>query len=53
MKPTKIGYRFIVLGRPAPDAEQVANREPTTRRATSLRLIIIQNGERVGRRPGR
>jgi hypothetical protein len=53
MKPTKIGNRFIVIGRPAPTAEQVAYREPTTRRATPLRLVVIQNGERVGRSPGR
>jgi hypothetical protein len=53
MKPTKIGNRFIVIGRPAPAAEQVAYREPTPQRATSLRLVLIQNGERVGSRPGR
>jgi hypothetical protein len=53
MKPTKIGNRFIVIGRPAPAAEQVAYREPTPQRAMSLRLIVIKNGERVGSRPGR
>jgi len=53
MKPTKIGNRFIVIGRPAPAAEQVAYREPTTQRVTSQRLIVIQNGERVGSRQGR
>ena len=53
MNQTKIGNRFIVIGRPAPAAEQVAYREPTTQRATSLRLVLIQNGERVGSRTGR
>jgi hypothetical protein len=53
MNQTKIGNRFIVLGRPAPAAEQVAYREPTTQRATSPRIVVIQNGERVGSRPGR
>jgi hypothetical protein len=53
MKPTKSGNRFIVIGRPAPATEQVAYREPTTQRATSQRLVLIQNGERVGSNPGR
>jgi hypothetical protein len=53
MKQSKIGSRFIVIGRPAPAAEQVAYREPTPQRTTSQRLIVIQNGERVGRNPGR
>jgi hypothetical protein len=53
MKPTRIGNRFIVIGRPAPAAEQVAYREPTTQRATSQRLIVIQNGALVGSRPER
>jgi hypothetical protein len=53
MNQTKIGNRFIVIGRPAPAAEQVANREPTPRRATSPRLVVIRNGALVGSRPRR
>jgi hypothetical protein len=53
MRSTRIGNRFILIGRPAPAAEQVAYREPTPQRVTSLRLVLIQNGERVGRRTGR
>jgi hypothetical protein len=53
MKPTKIGNRFIVLGRPAPAAEQVAYREPTPQGATSQRIVVIRHGALVGSRPGR
>jgi hypothetical protein len=53
MKQPRIGNRFIVLGRPAPVAEQVAYRELTHRRATAQRLVVIKDGERVGRRPDR
>jgi len=53
MKPTKIGNRFIILGRPAPAAEQVAYREPTPQRVTSPRLVVIRNGALVGSGPGR
>jgi hypothetical protein len=53
MKPTKIGSRFVVIGRPAPAAERIARREPARRRATARRIVVIKDGELVGRRPGR
>ena len=53
MKPTRIGNRFVVIGRPAPAAEKVADREPTRPRATPRRIVVIKDGELVGRRPGR
>jgi len=53
MKQTKIGNRFIVIGRTAPATEKIAYREPTNQRATSQRIVVIRNGERVGSRPGR
>jgi hypothetical protein len=53
MKPTKIGNRFIVLGRTVPVTEKIACRELTHQRATVQRLVVIKDGERVGRRPDR
>ena len=53
MKPTKTGNRVVVIGRPAPAAEKVAYREPADQRATSQRIVLIKNGELVGRGPGR
>jgi hypothetical protein len=53
MKQTRIGNRFVVIGRPAPAAEKIAHREPTRRRATARRIVVIKDGELVGRRPGR
>jgi hypothetical protein len=53
MNQTKIGNRFIVIGRPAPAAEQVANRESTRQQAPPQRIVVIRHGALVGSRPGR
>jgi len=53
MKQTRIGNRFVVIGRPAPAAEKVAHREPARRRATARRIVVIKDGELVGGRPAR
>jgi hypothetical protein len=53
MKPTRIGKRFIVIGRSAPATEKSACREPTNQRAIAQRLVVIKNGELVGSRSGR
>jgi hypothetical protein len=53
MKPNQIGNRVVVIGPSPPAAEKVAYREPTHRRATSQRVVVIKNGELVGGSPGR
>jgi hypothetical protein len=53
MKPTRIGNRFVVIGRPASAAEKIGHREPTRQRATAQRIVVIKDGELVGRKPGR
>jgi hypothetical protein len=53
MKPTRIGNRFIVLGRTTPVTEKTACRELPHQQATAQRLVVIKDGEQVGRRPGR
>jgi hypothetical protein len=53
MSQTKLGKRFIVIGLTAPAAEKIACPEPTNQRAPAQRIIVIKNGELVGRRPGR
>jgi hypothetical protein len=53
MKPTQIGNRVVVIGRPAPAAERGACREPANQRAMPQRIVVIKNGELVGSKPGR
>jgi hypothetical protein len=53
MKQTKTGNRVVVIGGPAPATKKVALREPDNQPATSRRVVVIKNGELVGRRPGR
>ena len=53
MKQPRIGNRFIVIGRTAPVTEKFACRELPNRRATAQRLVVIKDGELVGRRAGR
>jgi hypothetical protein len=53
MKPTKTGRRVVVIGGTAPANATSASREPPNPRPTPRRIVVIQNGELVGRRPGR
>jgi len=53
MNQTKIGNRLVLIAGTAPASEKAAYREPTTRRATSRRIVVIRNGEWVNNRPGR
>jgi hypothetical protein len=49
MKQTKIGNRFIVIGRPELATEKIAYRQPTNQRPTSQRIVVIKDGQLVGR----
>jgi hypothetical protein len=53
MKLTRIGNRLIVIDATAPAAKMVTYQERTSHRATSQRIVVIKNGQRVGRGPGR
>jgi hypothetical protein len=52
MTHTKIGSRFVVIGRVA-RASKKARREVAVQRASARRIVIIRDGEFVGNRLSR
>ena len=53
MKRTRVGNRVVVIGSTAPANDKTGSGQPTPQRATPQRIVVIKNGELVGRRPGR
>ena len=52
MTHTKIGSRFVVIGRAAPAGKNTGRRELSVQRAAARRIVVIRDGEIVGGRPG-
>jgi hypothetical protein len=53
MDQTKIGNRVVLIGSTAPANEKTGYLQPSKRRPTTHRIVVIRNGELVGSRPGR
>ena len=53
MTHSKIGGRFVVIGRAAPAGKKTGRRELPVQRAAARRIVVIRNGEFVGSKPGR
>ena len=53
MTHTKIGSRFVVIGRAEAAGKKTGRRELPVQQATARRIVVIRNGELVGGRPGR
>jgi hypothetical protein len=53
MKQTKTGNRRVVIGSNAPANEKTDPIQPTHQRGTPRRIVVIRNGEVVGRRSRR
>jgi hypothetical protein len=50
MNYTKIGKRLVVIAGSAPAAEATGVREPTAPRPKVRRIVVIRDGQSVGRR---
>jgi hypothetical protein len=53
MTHTKIGSRFIVIGRVAPAGKKSGRRKLPVQQAAARRIVVIKNGELVGSRRSR
>ena len=53
MTHTKIGSRFVVIGRAAPAGKKTGRRELPIQRGRCPAIVVIRNGELVGSRSGR
>ena len=53
MTQSKIGSRFVVIGRAAPAGKKPGRRELPVQRGAARRIVVIRNGELVGSKPGR
>jgi hypothetical protein len=53
MNQTKIGNRVVAIAGTAPASGNADYRKPTEQRHTARRIVVIRNGELVGRRRGR
>jgi hypothetical protein len=49
MNQNKIGNRVVLIGRPAPASEKTS--QAATQRPMTSRIVVIRNGEPVGRKP--
>ena len=53
MNQTEIGYRVVAIAGTAHASGNANRQEPARKRASTLRIVVIRNGEFVGGRPGR
>ena len=52
MTQTKIGSRFVVIGRAAAAGNKTGRRELPVQRAAAQRIVVIRNGEFIGGKSG-